>query len=1339
MNKYEKQFDDLVYFSLFSSSTLSSENIALLNDIERQLEKDNDILRDINILKNNSTQENRFRYDYYIKLLLNEANLSYEQIISSLDSEYKYILFSKLSLEMFIKYLKNEEVDVSLINHYIKNNKDACKEVIKRINIIKSDNLYLDIEKKDLGVEVLEKCSKDFVTNYILTYFKDFKKFLKLVEKDSNILNKINSNSLNFNKANDEEVISYIKENITLAYLFNNRYYNSLDMDTLQTIYNRGEINSSILEELIKRGSSPIKILSKNDVIKCDNGTINHPLDGLSSDIVDNYKVLKKFTDYEIVSYIDDAYDEAGKIFLLRNNDFINNMSNYTIELIVNSLSFKSLFNMIQNHDIFSKISNINAKIYERDIPFVRGFLDSTLLVYKSNHNMILKMIMTLNDEVVLHYLTLPYIYDKLSNNDILSIIKDKSIDFKIIIENDDLFNKLTSSDIASYINQKHDDSFLTLISDKRVLKKLFNISDDVLSYINPNEVNYIFETIRTKDILSLQESSITVSSYRAVLACYLTFSITDSIELIVNGNKNININMLKKEINSILYHSLIDYRKDNYSLLQYIDRKIIFNLKDIKANNKEDFIKEITSNGYIRSIINLLSSYEFASISEIVDILFKYKQYENNFESKREISNYFQSFSVFLMNKKKNQLLASLETKARKQVKLKDSLKFQEYKRQSDSFLKTLKLEIFVNALVSANKEEFSYAFREYFDINDIKNKYKEYLLTDEFDIDNIINLILKPLIENKFDKYECLEKLNIKKPRDYDLYAKIISDINVVNEINEFMSSLDVDANSKIEILNLICYDTSISISLDKNIRNKIKELQYKAYEILGEIYIDKTTYKIIYSNTIDIDNEEDIIVYQKYIDIIEEIIKKTFNYLNRHMLNSKIKEENTRNYLNKIQINSRKYPLNSSNFTMKKRVYSLNDIERLFNCFTFQSMPKMSEGLKNLLFNNNLIDFISTGIYEGIVDNLGYIISSFDIIEEECKKRNLDILTLDIYDIKKILLSINNKYNLPMDVIMNAYSENYYKVSDVNERLSLLSKISDEAAMKNNSSIPMIGVSDNDYSLCVFDYQDYNNFLIDFNTDYRIGSSGSDLLTFSILSQNGFVLVIRDSNNEIVGRINGIRRGNAIFLTTPTLTTNINIDSLLNEFSMNICNYTKDSNEPIEIIVINNYDYGINIDNSTCNYINNPIDINGKEYENLKRKKLLINNDINKDFGGTTNVIYSTKPLDKTSFIDYYPRTLYSRIRNDIAIINGICNDETLRMINSIIYKWCLLNNSNDYKDIDIESYRCIYLASDYVILIDYNNEIISYILPFDNRAILETNYLLSNITKTNKELH
>lgn len=1026
--------------------------------------------------------------------------------------------------------------------------------------------------------------------------------------------------------------------------------------------------------------------------------------------------------------YVINEENKDEVLNLLRNQDFITNISCEELEEIINNLDFKSLFNIIQNKSILDKIDFFRTNILEKDKVFFPNFLDTPTLVNKASYIMIYDMLNFLNSTQVLYYLICPYIREKLTNKEVTSLIYNKKISLKDISENDYLFNSIPSDLFISLVNKIWLNFPITTFISKKILKKLYNFSDNFLESIDLDEIAYLFETIKTKDNLIGQKSIVTVSSYKALIISYKLLGIKRTLEIIEEGNKGIDVDIVSTLFQNIINRDLTDYRDNNYYILHDIDKRILENVKQIDSNNKEKFTKKVVESGYLLGIVNLMLAINYTSFDNIINILYNVKLYSNNVNQENELSTFCNDFVNELLKSKRKELSDNLLKTAFNHFDLKQSIKETKYRKLRTSYLQKLKLKLFIRALKG---DISSYAFKNN-DIEKVLSNYRKMAKKAGFQEEVLIKDILIPLSKGKFDIYSYLNSYGITKPSNYDLYLNYQNDQELIKETNAFLKILKkkYKQDTLIEIINYICYGTLITSKVHRTDLNKIKELQNKVHEITSEFYINKVTLEIEKENNPLLNDDYEITNYIAIKDKIENFIKKTINYLNYHMNTLSIKEKHFKEFLRSTVIEKNEFSFTKANFSLIERTYSFIDLESIFVSLDIEQVHTLDKDLEELLFDKKILKLNAEGYLKGEIPSLGYLISNWDSIKKATQALNLDTKSLDIFDYFSILKSIQRNDQLISDTTLKSiYEDNpYYLVQDIATRINLTNEVFNKALTINATSIPNIVVSDDKYQIETLDKHSEDNFTIYFDTNYKIGASKNDLLCYMMLSLNAKTLVIKE-NNTIIGRINAIRRGNALFLGEVVLTKDIDIRTLLLEFANQIVNYTKDSIEPIEIVTLTNYPYGINVNSSICHYLNEPIDKKRKDYQELKKQGLIISDNINDEFSPFTTVIKSTIPLSKTSFKDYEAKNIYNRVRNDVIVINAVCSKTILKRINKIVKDACFIKGTV-YQEIKLDTIKTIYLGNDFVILIDKDDNIVTHILPYDKRAIEEVNTIINN---------
>ena len=366
--------------------------------------------------------------------------------------------------------------------------------------------------------------------------------------------------------------------------------------------------------------------------------------------LFNDYSLFNKFIDTIMIEAINNYFSEDDILNLLRNDSFVNDTSSYAMELMLNKLNFKSTFNMLQRKNILAKVSNLNVSVNDKDVIFFKGYLESPLLVNKSEHSFIYNMLSLLNNDDVSYFITLPYINNKLSNYEIINLCLDKDVPITELVYSDTLKNKLNTVDIINFIDGYFEKKLdLNIFSDKEIAKLLFNLTEKQINNIDFGEVNYLFETIRMKSILSKQYSKCTVQSYKAVLAAYLSLGLTKTIKLITDGNSAISLDEVKQLQEYVVNARILEFKQNNSSIFQNMAKKIIEELNEYDKNIDIKVLeKEIRNNTYLDNVVYLMLNNNYDSYNRIIELLFNFVKYRNinDYQAKREIYDYCKNFS---------------------------------------------------------------------------------------------------------------------------------------------------------------------------------------------------------------------------------------------------------------------------------------------------------------------------------------------------------------------------------------------------------------------------------------------------------------------------------------------------------------------------------------------------------------------------------------------------------------------------------------------------------------------------------------------------------------------
>ena len=1381
INIIKKDLENIIHDDLYGNADVINNKESKISEISNFLNKSKNILDDIRTLFSTKNNETCFAYDKYLLTFIEKAPISdkmellnnqekYEDLTS--DSDILIEIWNTLSDEEKIDYLKNKKKfnnnDIKFINNSINTN-NILKEILENDDIrkkIEPFTIEIPIDNelvKKIDILDFDLCNiftKECYTKLLLKCVSNFTEFKDLYEKNNKIYNLILNNSLRFNSNDNEMIHSFIVDNNNFIGKFNEKY---LDIFSILEISNMSknktldnDAYSTILQKLyLYNKDKASEYFNLDNLKRCSKHSISiNPFDNLNEDIRKNifntYTLFNKFIDTIMIEAINNYFDEQDILDILRNDKFINDTSSYAIELLLNKLSFKSAFNMMQRKIIFNKISHLNVDVNEKDAIFVKGYLDSPILLFKSDHNMIFEMLKLLNSKDVLYYLALPYINEKLSSYEIINICLIKKLKLNEIIKIDSLVNNLETTDIINLIDNYWEKNVdLTIFNNKEIANLILNIDSKQFDKINFEEVNYLFETIRMKSLLSKQTSKITISSYKAVLAAYLTLGMDETLQFISTGNMNVNLDEVKELQTMIVDEQILLFKQNNSAIFMNMDRKIVDNLLKIKnLDNINNFAKELKHNTYLDNILYLMLDNKFDNYNNIIDRFYSFTKYYsyNEYQSKKEMYEYTNSFVNCYISNKVNEFNDSFEKIILNNFKPKENILYKKRKELGKEYLKSLKLKILIRALVDNEKELYKNYFESNYDVYDIKNDYIKYLAKNNVDYNSILEHVLIPLSNDRFDKVNCLSKIGIKKPNNFDTYIRYTEDIRRITLLNseiEKLKSNEYTVDEFILILNHVCYKNKLPFKVKINIKRKLEKLKKIIDEINGQIYIDKSALKFIYNDSVDIYNMDEILEYKKYLEILEKIINKTFSFIILRMNDENIKNYFNKDYTKVIDNFEYSFPITTKYYELRKRVFSLGDIEKIFNGYEISNFKKMNNKLKQLLFEKNNAVMVAEGYYDGIVDNLGIIINKWNNIEKYVKELNINETNLTLISIETIL-RINNfedntiGNNINKKIIKNICDDLYYEELNVDERISTLINLYKKGFSRIKSTIPYITYIDDAYKVEIIDTYNQESLMSFPDSLYKVGAIGNDFLHYSILNKNGFSIII-SKNEEIIARCLGVRNGNAIYLNYLEGICDEYYDKLLRDFANKIIEETNDTDEPIQyVMIVNNNIYNsqtaLRIDTTMCPIVNYPINEKYSDFEHFKNNNTLFNSDklyTNYDDGITT-LLANSCIVDKNNFKYYDADAKYFRKRNKVIKLSNNIGEEILNKIDAIIDLCREENVKGSEINVSLDMIDTIYLGDDFVLFVTKRENVIKYILPYDTRANNEVNLIINSLS-------
>lgn len=1386
ISDFKKILEDLIHTKLYKTSIITKTQKKDYKEMKKYMRSTDNFLDDLKTIISTRNNENYYAYDKYIIEFV--TNTTLDNKLSFLNNTEKYgdiirnndiyvEIWGSMSLREKIDYLKNKkkytEIDIKLINDSIKEagnfkHNSILNEVLTNGDIrnkIEPFSIELVYSYKLLSVinlydyDMCNVLTKESYTKLLLKKCKNFEEFETLYNTNKDIYNLILNNSLIFKNCDNEKIYQFILDNPNFIGKFNNKYldlFNIMEItkiSKLKTLDN--DAFSAVIQRLYKYDpENAEKYFSIDNLRKCSKHSISvYPFEYIQVDVQDEifntYNLFNRFVDTIMIEAINHRFLEEDIVSILRNDTFVEDMSSYGIELLLNKLSFKSTFNMLQRKIIFNKIKNLHVKVDIKDSIFFKGFLDSPILIHKSEHNMIYEMLNLLNKDDVLYYITLPYINNKLSNYEIINLALNKDIKVIELIEIDGLQYKLNTTDLIDFINKTFDKEVdLNIFKNKTISTKLFNLNEEQIDKINFDEVNYLFETVRMKSVLSKQDSKVTILSYKSILTSYLILGLDETLRLVNDGNKNVTLKDVKDLKDEIISEKILLFKENNSSIFQNMAKKIIANLEEVgSCEDLSEFSRKVRKNSYLDNIIYLMLDNDFDTYNNIVDKLYGYLKYNSydEYASKKEIYDYSKSFTEHYINNKINEYNGEFEKIILLNFKPKENVIYSKRKEIGKQFLDNLKFKLFVRALTDPNKEIYYNYFREGYPVEQVKDKYLKFLANDEVEFDNILQHVLHPIVNDRFDKENCLNKLGIAKPKEADSYIKYLNDLKTITELNTKIDNYKnkYDQTDVLSIMNYICYGTKLGFKAKKKDVTSFDKLRCLVNDLVGEIYIDKSVLKYIYKDTLDIYNLEEIIEYTNYLEILNNIVNKTYNYVNRNMDNEKVKAYFAHDYFKAINTDDCTFPITSKYYEPKKRVLALNDFEDVFNGYDLSQYKKIEGSLKEFLFDKNNFIMVADGYYKGIVDNLGMIISKWDDIEKFVSESGLNINELSLVSIENVLSIMNFEgsilsKSLDKDVMNTICEDGYYEVNDLNTRIDMLTTLYKNSFKRITSTVPYLCYKDDIYRIEVLDNykQDILNNVKD--SIYKVGATGHDFLHYSILNKNGIQIGIY-KEDKLVAKILGVRNGNTIYLNTLDGMEDNNYNDLLRLFANELIRITKDDTEPIQFITIVNNDTftsrnGLRLDTTLCPIISDPINKNYYDYEEFISYKNLLRKYIDAGYEDSiSTLLASDNIVDKNNFKCYDADAKYYRKRNNVIRLSNNIGEEYLTKIDTILYL-CKLEDPNiDINNITLSMIDTIYLGDDYVLFVTNRDNVLKFVLPYDERAHKEIELIINQIKK------
>ena len=803
-----------------------------------------------------------------------------------------------------------------------------------------------------------------------------------------------------------------------------------------------------------------------------------------------DYESLKKYKKDIIMTLINTSFSEEDKIRLLRDNNFINTIGDEYLELMLNNMSFKSVFNMLQNKELLNRINKLNINLSNTDYLFIPTYLESSDLISKVSNTMLKNMLMNISKEQTINYLKIDYINKRLTKQDIIDIAVNKGIN---LYTEYNILNTLNKLELTDYINnmwQKKID--FTLVNNKHAKKLLFDNVD-----YNVDEAIYLYEFINSRSCLTIQDSINDVDSYKSVIASLLIFGINKTKDLIEKGNKKINFNTLLNFKNKHVSEQLNLFVEDNKNIMLNFGKKIVHALD----NNDIE---------YINSVVNLLNFYKFGDPNKM------FTSYKEGLISKDKIIEYGNYFSNYLGNIKIQQLGNSFNDIVYNEVTLKSSTLYKYKQKLKKEKIKKLKVKVLIRSLY--NNEYYKHFYKNNLDFDKLSDKIAN-LFGKNANLSDIIYNILLPYTSNNFTIDKALKRLGVEKNSPlYQIYEDMVN--KVINKINHFTSYyIDTD-------LIMEAYQKDIDNYLNENNEHlSLKEENYNVRNRILSLNDIRLLFKDIDLSKIDNDTNTQNFILEHYIYICEGyyndlvnsfgtfISSKSYNsnlyYLDNKLLNKRLNNPILKGIdksILKQVINKDKLIANTYIDMAKMAKSSIPYIEGVVNDIKYETIVYPSEEL--LVLDNIIID-----------QNISYIKTSDNKIIKVKRIGNTIIFDTDsdlVKDIGKEIINVAKNADDQIDFVLT--TNNYAKGIKIDSTIiPTLSEDRDYTLLIANKTINKDNISTN-YNL----YEQPNTKPIIINklsSTSQINKVNAFLYAYSIINNTPYEEIDINDCNKII----------------------------------------------------------------------------------------------------------------------------------------------------------------------------------------------------------------------------
>lgn len=975
-----------VHYNIYEHNKFNKELKRELDTLAQTLTDYSKLKNLLEIYNTIKTTENTPYLDNILEYLLSKNTYKLEDILRlNTPLKVKKTFFLKSSTKEKLNYLKDKKIKDELlliVNDALTTDYNFTKAFLKSSFSIEGtitpaltflDNTTLSNET------IIKTFNKELTTKLVNKYIFNYNDFQEYYLKNPWITKYLAPYKLHLKNISDTNFKNFIKENsYLLIYLDPN----------ISAKYLSSEVISSILKS---HSSKSLEIVckellsSKNNTLAKEYFTLDflkkvspyslslypfHYLDNeLTSKIIYNYDYLKKFNFNCIYLIISKYYHEEEIIDLLRNKEFTEDVPGPILEKILSLVSFKQVFNMLQNKTILEKVSNLEVKLKLIDKIFITGYLDSPTLVSKTNYETLKNMFYLVDHNTFKDYLKYPYIHNKLRIVDILDIFisHNENIFYCLDYLDNIKFNK---NELTYYINaswRRYGINY-SLVFQPEVFDNCFKYRLANLSKEDRKNIKYLFDTIYTKGQALIECSTIDLDAFKSVVISYKLLGLSKTLELFNRGNHSTTLNkVLKLCKNELEILSKKESKEYNFKIKEA--------LNELKATTLED----IDKTEYLHDILKDMDTYNYSKYTNSV-VLIEESKNKKDKNAKIYLNNLFNNYKEYHNNYICNNIKYHFNEIIQSNYKIKDNIKYRYQKETGKEFLSDCKLKILMNTLTSSNLEDYQKYYKD-IDITELMNTFTTYLSKYPFNIDVIIHDLLYPYALNNKSIKECLEHVGINCPEyalNYFITKQETLRINKINqELNKVFKHLQVP--KRISILNHICYNYNLDFSLSTDISKYIEDLRTEIINFNGKVDVSKTTNNLVYTNLYTFNNIDELDNYYNYLIMVEKLAHKAKIFANKYIIDSETKALYREEYTKVLESTPLNLELNTHNYYLVKRNLTLDDFKHIFYNMDILDYEEATPQLYNFLLKN--IPYFIDGYYKCFLNSFKDIILNWN----------------------------------------------------------------------------------------------------------------------------------------------------------------------------------------------------------------------------------------------------------------------------------------------------------------------------------------------------------------------